>query len=281
MPHGDPSRLRLERRYSEYQMIEATRIAYGDDPSQFGDLRLPATGKPPHPVAIVVHGGFWRARYGIGEIEKIAVALPERGIASWSIEYRRVGHAGGGWPGTLKDASRAADYLLTLGRAHPLDLMRVVSIGHSAGGHLALWLAGRQRLKKPNEFVSGESVAIRGVVSLAGVCDLRMMAEVQREDNPTAALLGGSPAEVPERYAQASPAEMLPLAVPQILLHGDLDDCVPVEIGRDYAQRAAAAGDRIHYVEFPGTGHFELVDPKTAPGEQALLAVEKLIAGLR
>lgn len=252
------------------------RITYGSDPSQFGELRLPP-GPGPHPAVIVVHGGFWHARYGIEEIEKIATDLTCSGFATWNIEYRRVGQPGGGWPGTLQDVALAADYLWSLAETYPLDLQRVVSLGHSAGGHLALWLAARRRLARPNSFVHDRSVVLRGIISLAGVCDLVQMAHVEREENPVLAFLGGMPSDYPARYAAASPAALLPLSVPQVLLHGDADDRVPVSISRDYARAAHAAGDRVWYIELPGVGHFEFMNPDSVPWTKALYALKSLI----
>ncbi|MBZ5702924.1 MAG: alpha/beta hydrolase [Acidobacteriia bacterium] len=252
------------------------RIAYGSDASQFGDLRLPS-GPGPHPVLVVIHGGFWRARYSLEETARIASDLARSGFATWNIEYRRVGQAGGGWPGTLQDVAQAADHLLSLGEIYPLDLNRVVSLGHSVGGHLALWLTARRRLAQPSIFVHGKSIAVCGVISLAGVCDLVQMAQVEREENPVLAFLGGTPSDFPERYAVASPAALLPLSVPQVLLHGDADDRVPVSISRDYARSARAAGDRVSYIELPGVGHFEFINPDSVPWARTMDALKTLL----
>lgn len=251
-------------------------MAYGSDDSQVADLRLPP-GPGPHPVVIVIHGGFWRARFGMERTEEIASDLPRLDFASWNIEYRRVGHTGGGWPGTLQDVALAADHLLVLHDAFPLDLERVATLGHSAGGHLALWLAARQRLATPNIFVRSNPIGVSGAVSLAGVCDLAHMARVREVDNPVVEFLGGTPAEFPERYAAASPAELLPLRVPQVLLHGDQDDRVPLAVSRDYASRATAAGDEVTYIELPGVGHFEFEDPRSVPWARAVEALKALM----
>lgn len=251
------------------------RISYGREPSQFGELRLPS-GPGPHPAVIVIHGGFWRAGYGLEETARIASDLTRFGFATWNIEYRRVGQPGGGWPGTLQDVALAADHLLSLARTYPLDLKRVVSLGHSAGGHLALWLAARQQLAQPNSFVQGQSIALSGIISLAGVCDLVQMAHVERKENPVLVFLGGTPSDSPARYAAASPAALLPLSVPQVLLHGDADDRVPVSISRNYARSAHAAGDRVSYIELPGVGHFEFMDPDSVPWARTLDALKSL-----
>src|SRR5438132_9320670 len=118
------------------------RIAYGPDRFQFGDLRLPS-GSGPRPVAIVIHGGFWREKYDLEYIVPVCEALTAAGVVTWNLEYRRIGNAGGGWPGTFEDVAAGADHLHSLAHEFNLDLNRVIAIGHSAGGHLAFWLASR------------------------------------------------------------------------------------------------------------------------------------------
>src|SRR3954469_3797173 len=144
------------------------RIAYGPDPLHFGDLRVP-TGGGPHPVALVVHGGFWRNRYDLEHIGHLCAALTAEGVATWSIEYRRLGDTGGGWPGTFADVAAAAKYLRTLTPLYDLDLGRVVTMGHSAGGHLALWLAGCGKIAEGDPLHVADPLPLSGVVSLAGV----------------------------------------------------------------------------------------------------------------
>src|ERR1044071_5234016 len=139
--------------------LEMNRLTYGQDSLQFGDLRLPGAAGP-NPAAIVVHGGFWRSTYGLDYIGPFCEALTASGLATWNLEYRRIGNTGGGWPGTFEDVAAGCDYLLSIAAESNLDLNRVIAIGHSAGGHLAMWLASR---KKP----------LAGVISLAGVVDLR------------------------------------------------------------------------------------------------------------
>lgn len=236
------------------------RIAYGDAPQQFGDLRLPKSGGS-HAVALVIHGGYWRSAYGLEHIGHLCAALTRAGVATWSLEYRRIGDPGGGWPAAGNDVVRGAGYLRTLARRYPIDLNRVVAIGHSAGGHLALWLAAQHR------------IPLRGVVSLAGVADLRRAWELRLSRGVVAELLGGTPQEQPERYRQASPIEMLPLGVPERLLHGINDDVVPIEISRKFQAAATAAGDDARLVELPDAGHFELIDPRTRAWAQVEAAV--------
>ena len=241
-----------------------TRLRYGGDPHQFGDLWLPAQAGL-HPVAIVIHGGFWRAQYGLDHIGHLCRELARQGIATWSLEYRRIGHPGGGWPGTCEDVRDGAAYLRTLAGRYRLDPDRVVALGHSAGGHLALWLAAQR------------SVSLSGVISLAGVTDLRQAWRLGLGRRVVAEFLGGSPEEVPERYDLASPIELLPLGVPQRLVHGDLDDTVPCGMSRDYQAAAQAKGDDAVMAALPGAGHFELIDPHAPEWATVLQAVRQLL----
>ena len=174
------------------------RLPYGPDPLQFGELRLPA-GPGPHPVAVVIHGGCWLAEYDLGYMSGLAAALAEAGIATWSVEYRRVGDDGGGWPGTFADVAAAADSLRELAGARDLDLTRVVAVGHSAGGHLALWLAARHRLAPDDPLRGQPPLPLAGVVALAGIPDLASYAAPEGCGAAVAELLGGQPADVPQR----------------------------------------------------------------------------------
>jgi acetyl esterase/lipase len=240
------------------------RLTYGPDALQFGDLRLPKT-RDPAPVAIVIHGGFWRAAYDLRHIGHLCAALARAGVATWSLEYRRIGDKGGGWPGTFEDVARGADRLRALAGKYPLDLARVISVGHSAGGHLALWLGAQRKVR------------LRGVVSLAGVADLRKAWKLRLGNGVVKDLLGGTPDEVPERYRQASPIELLPLGVPQRLVHGAADSIVPFAISRDYQRAAAAAGDDAQLVPLKGTGHFEAIDPRSKAWPVVRQTVLKLL----
>jgi acetyl esterase/lipase len=251
------------------------RIPYGSDPFEFGDLRLPA-GEGPHPVAIVIHGGCWRARYTLEHIGNLAAALTRAGIATWSLEYRRVGNAGGGWPGSFEDVGRGADHLRELAQSFPLDLNRVVVVGHSAGGHLALWLAARQRLPTDSPLYRSHPLRLGGVISLAGVADLQRALAEEVCGDAIAQLMGGSPAEVPQRYLQASPAELLPLGVPQRLVDGARDQIVPLRLDRAYEAAARERGDDVRLMVVEEAGHFELI----VPGSSAWMAMEGAVRSL-
>lgn len=252
------------------------RLAYGTDVQQFGELYLPA-GSGPHPVALLIHGGYWRARYGLELMNELGQDLAGRGIAAWNIEYRRVGNPGGGWPGTLLDVAQAADFLRDLAPAHDLDLRRIVALGHSAGGHLACWLAARWRI--PADSVISpqhEPLALAGVISLAGVLDLALAYRLHLSDDAVVELLGAPPDQVPARYAQASPVAMLPLGLPQVLIHGTPDRHVPVQTSREYAAAAQAAGDPLVFFEPDDVDHFAVIQAGTAVWALTVQQLERL-----
>ncbi|HEU0337685.1 MAG TPA: alpha/beta fold hydrolase [Gaiellaceae bacterium] len=246
-------------------------VAYGDHPDQVANLHLPAGEGGPWPVVVVVHGGFWRRRWDRTTTTPLARALAMRGLLAWNIEYRRVGQDGGGWPGTLLDVAAAVDHVTEVPGADP---GRVVAVGHSAGGHLALWLAARPRLPAGAPG-AGPRVRLRGAVSLAGVCDLVRGAEDGLGDGAVAELLGGAPGEQPDRYAAASPTALLPLGVPQVLVHGGRDAIVPPGQSRGYARAASAAGDSVELVELPEADHFDVVGASHL--DVTLRAVESLL----
>ncbi|MCI0387488.1 MAG: alpha/beta hydrolase [Acidobacteria bacterium] len=237
-----------------------TRVSYGSNEFQFGELRLPK-GAGPHPVAIVIHGGCWMSQYGLSYMGHLSAALTEAGVATWSVEYRRIGNQGGGWPGTFDDVSRAADHLRTLAKTYPLDLNRVVATGHSAGGHLALWLATRKNLPKDSPVYSSDPLPLRGVVSLAGITDLRRTGTAC--DANVAQLMGGSAKDKPADYNQASPIDLLPLGIPYAIVQGDSDAIIPLTMAKDYADAAKKKGDDVKLVVIEKAGHFEVVDPKS------------------
>jgi acetyl esterase/lipase len=272
--------------------LKTKRIAYGPEPLQFGDLYLP-NGPGLHPTIILIHGGYWRARYGLDLMTGLAEDLATRGYAAWNIEYRRVGNPGGGWPGTMLDVALAADYLRILASTYPLDLQRVVPIGHSAGGHLALWLAVRPSIAH-NSPLAGSSITpqssndaetatstplpLAGAISLAGVVDLEMAWRLHLSNGAVVDLLGGGFMDVPERYAVASPAAMLPLGVPQLLIHGTNDNSVPLQVSQAYAEAAKAVNDPVTYIELEEVDHFEVIDPKSTAWAITIEELRKLVA---
>jgi acetyl esterase/lipase len=226
------------------------RVSYGHGPQQFGDLRVPA-GKGPHPTVLFIHGGFWRNAYSLEHAGHLCAALTKGGVATWNIEYRRLGDPGGGWPGTTDDVLHAAEYLKILAHRYNLDLRRVVASGHSAGGQLALWLAAQMPIE------------LRGVIPLAAVSDLRRAYALQLSNGVVGQFLGGSPDRVPQRYAAASPIELLPISAPQRVIHGTADNIVPFEMSERFAKKSHNA----KLVPLQGAGHFELIDPRAKEWE--------------
>ena len=252
------------------------RLRYGTDEWQFGDLRLPS-GAGPHPLVIGIHGGYWRARYGLEHFGHACAALTDAGYATWNIEYRRFGNAGGGWPGTLRDVALATDYARTLAESYSLDLSRVVTVGHSAGGHLACWLAGRRRVAAESAVYTTDPLALRGAVALAGVLDLRRAWELRLSEGVVSNFLGGTPEEYPDRYDAASPFALLPLGVGQTLVHGTADEDVPYRMSEEYATRARESGDTVGLVTLPNAGHFELIDPLAKEWATVVEAVRRMV----
>jgi acetyl esterase/lipase len=261
----------------------AVRFSYGKDPLQFGELRLPKTTGP-HPVAIVIHGGCWMAKLGtmdpravaIDNMRPLANALTEAGIATWNIEYRRLGDAGGGWPGSFRDVASAADFLRTIAAKEQLDLNRAVSIGHSAGGHFALWLAARKRIAKDSDLYSANPLPLAGVVDLDGPGDLKATLPLQQPvcGSPVITdLIGGSPEQHPDRYRAASPIELLPLGARQVVLAGRMFG--PQTPG--YEAAAKKAGDSIE-VSVSDAGHFVFIDPASDMWPTVLKSVRTLLA---
>jgi acetyl esterase/lipase len=237
------------------------RISYGPDPNQFCELRSPA-GRGLHPVAMVIHGGFWRAKYDLTHAGHLCAALANVGIATANIEYRRVGNPGGGWPGSLDDIEAALQSISAAANDHHLNLNRVAVMGHSAGGQLALALASRR-------------ANIRGVIALAPVSDLRRAYELHLSNDAIVEFLGGKPEDVPAKYADASPIE-IPISAPQVIIHGIKDGTVPVEMSRSYAERKRKHNENIRLIELD-CGHFELIDPTSAAWPTVLQAALDLL----
>ena len=260
-PHGEPD----------------AHLTYGATPEQFGDLWLPK-GDGPHPVVLLIHGGCWLSELpGVAMMNPMAEALRAKGFAVWDIEYRRIGAQGGGYPNTFRDVSAAADMLRGIADKYRLDLKHVVAVGHSAGGHLAMWLAARPRLPKSSPLASPNPLAIWGVVSLAGILDLKGY----REDGAACGgadtvdgITGAAARTGQEVYADTSPQTLLPIGVKQVVISGGLDKIVPAHWGVSYLAAAQAAGDRAVSLNIPSAGHFELIDPQSATGKNVLAAIE-------
>lgn len=228
------------------------RLAYGSDENQFLDLRVPK-GRGPHALAIVIHGGYWRARYDLGYAGHLCAALTAKGIATANLEYRRVGNPGGGWPGTFADLRTAYQFLIQLPaknvRQYRFDLRRMVVIGHSAGSQLGFCLAAHE-------------TGVKAVISLAGVVDLQRAYALHLSNDAVVEFLGGTPAEVGDHYREADPMK-LAVGARQWLVHGAADDIVPPAFSRDYVSAKQKMKEDARLVEIAGAGHFEVVDPRS------------------
>jgi acetyl esterase/lipase len=242
---------------------------YGAQPSQWGELWLPSMSTPP--VVVVLHGGFWRDSYDLRLMDALCADLAGAGWAAWNLEYRRLGRDGGGWPATFEDVGAGVDALAGFGK---LDLGTVVALGHSAGGHLALWMAARGTLPDGTPGARPRT-RVTHVVAQAPVSDLERAARLGLSGGAARELLGGRVG--PDRYAIASPARLLPLGVPQLVVHGAGDAIVPAAMSRDHAAAARAAGDAVDLHVEPGSGHFEHLDPSS----REWAVVRRWLDGLR
>lgn len=235
------------------------KIPYGSDESQYGELYLPS-GTRRAGTIVVIHGGLWRAEYGADLGGAISNDLARRGWATWNLEYRRVGN-GGGWPQTFTDVAAGVDHLRKIPGERRLDLSKVVVVGHSAGGHLAAWLAGRSKLTNGAPGTDPD-VRVSGVVSQAGLVALTDAAEKGIGASAVPDLMGDLPNEVDARYAIGDPLRQLPIGVPVRCVHSRSDQTVPFEQSSRYVQAARAAGDDARLIEVPGD-HFALIDPES------------------
>jgi acetyl esterase/lipase len=246
------------------------RIAYGSDPNQVVDLRLPKQRNKPVPLVINIHGGFWRAKYTLDHAGHLCAALTAKGLATANIEYRRVGNDGGGWPETFSDVRAAHSFLVRNAHRHNFDVTKLVVIGHSAGGQLALCLAAHEP-------------SVTRVVSLAGVVDLRRAYQLHLSNHAVAEFLRGTPAEVPDHYREADPMQLFIPQANQWLMHGAADDVVPPEFSRDYvAAKNGRAGkdnrEEVHLIELASADHFDLIDPRSAAWKQVEQTALQLVA---
>ena len=240
------------------------RLNYGADENQFGHLRLPKS-KAPFPLLMMLHGGYWRKKYDLLHAGHLCAALSKIGIATFNLEYRRVGNPGGGWPGTFEDVSNGLRFIQQHAAEHGINPQRSLVMGHSAGGQLALCLAHRVP-------------TLTGVISLAGVLDLQRGYQLHLSNDAVSEFLGGAPQQVPEHYHEASPSEISIPKVPQKIIHGDADEVVPVEMARDYVRKKKQSGERVELIEPRGAGHFDLIDPQSKFFAFVQHSVEKLLA---
>lgn len=250
------------------------RIAWGDAPQQFADLRRP-DGDGPHPAVIAIHGGYWRNRYSLDYMGHLCAALTSQGAITWNLEYRRVGDPGGGWPGTFQDIVAGTRHLLDLADELGVDPKRVVVVGHSAGGHLASWLTSLRAAPDAGE--DGQPPSLLAAVSLAGVLDLHRAWELHLSDDAVVDLLGGAPEQVPERYIATSPLAMVPPRAPQFVMHGQKDEHVPIELSQRYAEATMRMGGVATMLSIPNADHFDVVDPESSVWAEVASTVRALL----
>jgi acetyl esterase/lipase len=235
--------------------VSPETIRYGSGRAHVAEVWRPNGATGPVPVVVLIHGGFWRPQYTKRLMHRLARAVTLRGWMAYNVEYRRVGQLSrGGWPRTFEDVSDAIDALARVGGA---DVGRVATCGHSAGGQLALWAASTRATGDPQR--PPVTVEVAAAASLAGVVDLEAAARQFVGRGAVQALMGGGPDEVPEHYALGSPAALLPLGKPQLLLHGLADESVPAALSERYAARARSVGDPVTHVPLPDVGHMEMI----------------------
>jgi acetyl esterase/lipase len=245
---------------------------------QFGDLRIP-DGEGPWPVAVLIHGGCWQSIATLQYFDRVAEAITAMGVVTWNIEYRPVDVEGGGWPGTFLDVAHAVDKLRDITAEHDLGMERVIAVGHSAGGHLALWSAGRPRIPEDSDLYMEDPLPIGGVVSLAGIPELRRYRDL--DPAPCGGgivdrLMGGGPRDVPGRYLAGSPFQMLPLNVRQVHITGREDDIASFRQVAPYNYESQSAGDDSELIVVPDAGHYEVV----WPGSDAWTHVEDALRSM-
>ena len=258
--------------------VPGERIVYGDGPQQFGELRLPK-GDGPFPVVVFIHGGCWLSAFDYVYMTRLAAWFTEHGFATWTIEYRRLGDDGSGWPGTFLDVARATDFLRQIAKTHRVDPDRTYAAGHSAGGQLALWLATRGKLSAESELFLKDPLPIGGVLGLAAITDLAEYRNGPADSCHSSVdqLLGGPPEKFARRYTETSPRERLPLGVVQVFLQGERDPIVAPASVAAYVEAAKKAGDRAYLLPLPGAGHFETSVPLPQNEAQLTEALHLLV----
>lgn len=243
------------------------RLTYGSDPNQFLDLRLPKEKtRHPHRLVINIHGGFWRAKYSLDHAGHLCAALTAKEVITANLEYRRVGNAGGAWPGTFEDIRSAYRFLAQNADQYGFDAQNIVIMGHSAGGQLALCLAAHES-------------AVTRVVSLAGVVDLQRTYELHLSNDAVVEFLRGTPRDVPDHYREADPMQLSIPHARQWLIHGSADDTVPPEFSRTYvAKKRGSTKEDVHLTEIAGANHFDLIDPQSKAWAEVERTVIQLAA---
>ncbi|SFU14852.1 Acetyl esterase/lipase [Arthrobacter sp. ov118] len=264
--------------------VKRHKYHYGEDPSQWGELFLPEVAAP-RGVVVVIHGGYWRSQYGAELGEPLAKDLAAHGMAAWNLEYRRAGN-GGGWPNTFADILAGIDKLREIAAEHGLGLDRVVALGHSAGGHLAVWAAGRSRLaglgapevdrQLTRRGDDDGAVHLTGVVSQSGVLNLAAAERLNLSNGAVSNFLGGSSERYPKRHKYADPMSAVPLEASVYAVHTADDVDVPFSESETYAGAAKAAGAPVQLLKVPGD-HYALIDPKAPAYRKCRELVQQML----
>ena len=259
------------------------RLAYGPGKEQFGDLWMPG-GKGKTPLLVFLHGGWWKSEYDLAYGGHLCNAFRNAGVAVWSIEYRRVGATGGGWPATFQDVAAGFDHVEKLAAIYPINLRRVVAAGHSAGGHLAFWLAGRHHVVTGSPIHDPQPrVPLHGVAALAGAVDLQLTIDLSgyltfaHDKREVYQFMGGTPTQYPDRYLAGDPGHLLPLNVPQLIIQGTDDDQIPPDLPARWAEEARRQGDHVTLLSIPGADHFDIVDPQSKAWPAAQTSILDLL----
>ena len=258
------------------------QIAYGPAPSQYAQLFRPA-GNGPFPVVVLVHGGCWTVQFGgIRQMRNVANALSSQGIAVWNVEYRRVDEEGGGYPGTHQDMHAALDSLQHHASQYQLDTSRIVAMGHSAGGQLVQWIAGRAKLPKTSPLYQEKFLPINNIISLGGLADLRHEEKLIKSscDRDIPQLAGSASTDRPDIYSDTNAADLIPNGTRTVLITGELDTISPPRVAHDYAAKAVKAGDHAEVLILPGASHYDEI-AATSPAWKMVLPVIKQMLGLQ
>jgi acetyl esterase/lipase len=255
------------------------RILYDENPLTYGDIRLPADagdGDGKYPLVVLLHGGAWESSYTLEYMGQLAESLTNAGVATWNLEYRRLNNPGGGYPGTFLDVANGIDHVVQLAEDYPIDLDRVVLMGHSSGGHLATWAAGRKSIPKDSEFYTENPLRVSGVIDLAGVLDLEYAYQAGRDDIMHI-LDAADDKELSAKAPTASSINLLPMGVPQTLIIGSEDNPWRLESQERYRATGNDGGDVIDLVTLDGANHFDVVDPCSPAWTPIVSAVFKYV----
>lgn len=257
------------------------QLAYGAAPSQYAQLFRPS-GAGPFPVVVLVHGGCWTVEFGgIAQMHNVAGALAAQGIAVWNVEYRRVDEPGGGYPGTYQDMHAALDSLRQHASQYQLDTSRIVAMGHSAGGQLVQWIAGREKLPKGSPLYREQYLPVKNILSLGGLADLRHEQALIKSscERDIAQLAGSASSDRPDIYSDTNAADLMPNGSRTVLATGELDTISPPRVAHDYAAKAKLAGDHAEVLILPGASHYDEI-AATSNAWQLILPVIRQMLGM-